>query len=515
MSQKLRFLLGSSGILALAACSSRPEGGREIASIGQRPPYRLHLTEPVANPQPETRLQAHVEHSLRLVAWRFGVSTSSLENFQSGYRRDTQGPDESLASETCLESLQNDRASREALLVCLRGFGTAGLNERLYAGLFEKRYAALGPGSSVDEERHLTAGLLHYVEELTRENLHYAGRPYAWFQRRDAATRGNFLKSTKHGDFPYEDGDLVLSFSNTSISALIPNSTLPQRRFSHAFIMRVRDGKYMTAESIIEKGVITASAEEFREATKNNLLVLRWKDAARRREIAARASDFAWQQVQRKAKYNIAIDWSDETRFFCNQLVAKAYSVASGIPVTQVAPDVSRVRTPKLLAYLKELGVGKSEMPSPGDFISSPSFEVVAEYRRSDDPLRAWELLSMGDVFTERLDAGFVVRPSAPIRKIINAADAVNSALKSSGNEGLRELSFLPEALTPRAISLLAAQDRVIFSRAFRMLENAQKQYGSPRTLRFNSPWYIRGQLSFLVERDGDIRQKLVFPAAK
>jgi len=431
---------------------------------------------------------SHVNHSLAIFGWRYGVSERALRLFHHWYIVEAElAPAENIESYVCVSRWRSGNVNNEAFLSCVKDYGAAGLNTKLYAALFEYKSELLKTPKN-EFANYQRVALIQYVEDLIRQNRVEHGLAASWFEF-NGVQLSRFFEGEFY-EFPHQDGDLVLSMGSSSISALIPNSTWPGRRFAHAYIIHNPDGIFRTAEALIETGVITQDINAYKKHSMANLLVSRWKGDPK---VPARAASLAYSKVG--FPYNIAMDFSNKNAFFCNQLIIHSYSEASKISQQKLVPSSSEIVSGGLLNYLGNLGVKKRLMPSPGDFMDSPYFTPVAEFRDADDLYRAWEMLLMGDIFVERLTAGYDLTPSAGLGVVVGLLGGVNSFLD------VADLGFIPDGLTPKAVKYMKVQED-LFQQVWKAAEEYRKS--SPefnqRSIRSVPPWILRARLSWAVQ---------------
>ncbi len=451
-------------------------------------------------PTEQTTYEQHLESSLARLSKRVGVDQGVLMTFFRAIKNDYKKFSKLQNSTACVDSFNDSQESRNALLNCLKSFARSGLTESLYAKIFEEKLERIHSKQQTAEILKSNV-LLAWIEDLIRENLRRQGQPASWYVRGKG-----FTKAKSHIDFPYEDGDVVLELGNSSVSAMITQSTIPQRRFSHAFVMRVRNGQAVTIEALIEKGVISNSLKKFGKNIANNVVVMRWKDSKTRAAVAKKASDEAWKFIETKTAYNIAMDMNDETRMFCSQLVAHAYSKAANLPISNLVPQTATIRSDAVFNYLKAFGVTKKEMPSPGDLMTSDEWEVVADYR-SDDLYRMWEMFGMADVFVERLEMGYQIVPEIGASMLGWTAKLTDNSLRLAQKAiyGLiafrtsipeAELGILPESVSGKAIRLMYTQEHHLFRPAMKYAEKIREKRDEERNMFDVSLWVLRGRLS-------------------
>ena len=439
---------------------------------------------------------------VRLAA-RLGVTEAALERLYAALAAPDAGTP-SAAARADVERLPVDTdAARTAWVTALAAAGPAVLDADLFAAVFDRRIALNRELPIDDPERGRTLVLLAFVEDLIRDRRVQQGLPAAWYDR-----AGGFLDGDTHDAFAYADGDILLVLGGSSVSSLITQATTPQRRFSHALMLRIRDGDFRTLESLIETGAVSYDRERFAKAGINAVQVLRWHEPAARTAMARAASDRAQRFVDERRPYDPAMDLGDPRRLFCSELVARAYHEASGLPLEAFIPASARVRSDAVLAYLKNIGVRQSVMISPGDLTSSPRLEVVAEFRDVGSLFRLWELMLMGDVFVERLEAGYRFRPRLWSELTATLAGTGDLLLRVPSTIPGIDLSLIPASLTTRALAYLMTQEKILYAVAYR---EAARLTGMDETARMSTviPWVYRGALSYAIQEHPRLRSVL------
>jgi len=478
------------GVLVMAVVA-----GTHVAGRGALPPGR-HPRE------------VHVAASRTRLASRLGVSEDALERFHAALAvpvsSDASALPASPPDRAAIGAMPVDTdAGRTAWIEALAAAGPAAFDAGLFAAVFDRRIALNRKLPIDDEERGKTLALLALVEDLIRDRRVRQGLPAAWYDR----ARG-VLDGETHDAFDYADGDILLVLGGSSVSSLITQATTPQRRFSHALMLRLRDGDLRTLESLIETGAVSYDRDRFAAAGINAVQVLRWYDPATRATIARAASDRAQRFVDQKRPYDPAMDLGNPRRLFCSELVARAYHEASGLPLEAFIPDSARVRSEAVLAYLKNIGVRQSVMISPGDLTSSPRLEVVAEFRATGQLFRQWELMLMGDVFVERLEMGYRFRPRLWSEVTATLAGTGNLLLRITSVVPGIDLSLIPASLTPRALAYLLTQEKILYAIAYR---EAARMTGVDDAAHMSAvvPWEYRGALSFAIQEHYRLRSVL------
>ncbi len=451
--------------------------------------------------------EAHVAASRTRLAMRLGVSEDALMRFHAALAEPVKPGIPDGVNRAAIETLPADTdAARTGWVEALAAAGPAAFDTALFRAVFDRRIALNRKLPIDDPGRGKTLALLALVEDLIRDRRVSQGLPAAWYDR----ARG-FLDGETHEAFDYADGDILLVLGGSSVSSLITQATTPQRRFSHALMLRIRTGDWRTLEALIETGAVSYERERFAAAGINAVQVLRWHDPATRAAIAHAASDRAQRFVDEKRPYDSAMDLGDARRLFCSELVARAYHEASGLPLEAFIPASARVRSEAVLAYLRNIGVRQSIMISPGDLTSSPRLEVVAEFRDTGNMFRQWELMLMGDVFVERLEMGYRFQPRLWSELTASLAGTGNLLLRIPSTIPGIDLSLIPASLTPRALAHLLTQERILYAIAYREAARMSGVDGAARMSTIE-PWDYRGSLSYAIQEHPRLRRVLRSP---
>lgn len=442
-------------------------------------------------------LEAHVEWSKKRVAKTFGVSTESLDLFFKAVRQKATADQKAADPTPCISDFKDSVLARSGWLLCLAGLGRNVLNESLLASMNDLRIKRLQNPEHKEEEQR-TLALFAYVIDLVRESESEKGRKTAWINGKNAKIFG----PTDFADFPYEPGDIVLTIGDSSVSSVISQSTFPPRKYSHAMIVgRNAESKLEIYETLIETGSIKQSEETFAARHLNSVLVLRYRGPGR--DIPAKAATRARELAEAKIPYDTAMDFSNPDKLFCSEFVLRSYADAMGIDVQKIAPLSSEIRSDKVFNYLKSLGVNKKVMPAPGDLLSLENFEVVAEYRNSHDFIYLWGMVSMADVWMERLDAGFRMRNSLASQfktRIGSFTDTVGSIVGTDWN-------LLPDSLSASSAATIMTQEDS-FKRAYTFAIRNLAERFTKRSLLDVPLWEIRGHLSFALQEDSTLRSR-------
>lgn len=426
--------------------------------------------------------------SLEILAGRGGVEARSLKAFFE--KMASEAPAKSLVMETssvqCFDRFADTESRRTEAVDCLTKIGISGLNESLFKRLMEVHTPLMS--RLPDGEMLKSLALLNYLEDLVRARLTLIGQEAHWF-----APGQGFLASKSKEDFKFQDGDIVAGLGNSSISSLISQVTNPPGRYSHVFMVRVRDGKLTTIESLIETGVREFPWKHFTKDQYNTLTVLRWKNPANRAAVTRRASDAALAYSKKGIDYDVAIDLDSDNKMFCTELVVKSYMDGSGEAQSRILPHQAVVRSEPAFGHVQNLGVTNRTFVAPGDLLNSDLFEVVGEYRRTEDLYKAWKLFLMGDVFLERIEEGYKVTPGL-FYATMPVAVWLAQLLPSMFHEDFR---LIPKSFGPASFAVTATVEKSIYGPAL----SAADSEGAP-SLFETSLWDYRVSLRTSVERN-------------
>lgn len=181
-------------------------------------------------------------------------------------------------------------------------------------------------------------------------------------------------------------GDILLSRGGAPSSAFIARANDYPGSFSHVAMVYIdADKRPIVIESLIEKGVVTSSIEEFLKAKKYRILVLRMRPDHPMLKLNPmlphEASMAMLSRVQKnKISYNFEMNWTDDERFFCSEVVYHAYK-PYGLELWQYHP---RITKKGVRQWLSDLGVRYFEFLVPSDIQYDPNLVTVAEWLNHD-----------------------------------------------------------------------------------------------------------------------------------
>lgn len=447
-------------------------------------------------------LKDHLVQSYQRVYLRMGVTPGSLTAFSKSIQ---MGPKsirtvqifQVSQSSGCVAQLADSDQGRSALLECLAGFGRIGLTETLFDRVFQARSSRIKQIPTTPEIQK-TVALLLWIQDLVRSKLLSIGISAVWY----VPSKG-FLASREKGDFEYEDGDVALVTGKSSISSMISQVTYPQRKFSHAFVVRKEKNEFATVEALIESGVISNSLDVFNKENLQIVEIHRWADESTRRDISTKASNEAWKWVVAKTPYDFNMDMKTEDKLFCSEVVARAYSQATGLAIEEFVPELSRIRSKPVFNFISKMGVTSELMPSPGDLAPSKYLKQVAEYRNPDDLSKLWWLMAMGDVVIERLEAGYELHPRLWVGILAQLGVTLDSAIDGTREVFGVDMNLLPQGLNRTSIATMLTLQKLLYEKAFVYAEETLKAAGyvNPHDLLSVEPWVLRAHFSYAVQQ--------------
>jgi uncharacterized protein YycO len=443
---------------------------------------------------------AYEQSSLEHLAQRGGVDPDTLDSFYQSLQNTTLFISNKEAALNCLNLLRDFRQARNDLLDCLSIYGRGGLSPELGHALFVERAERLQNESSLESIQ--SSALVGFLEDLVREKMRLDGHAATWVHRDHG-----YLKGHQKTDFEFQDGDVVIGLGNSSISSLISQITNTPSRYSHAFIVRIREGQFTTVESLVQTGVREFPLEHLIKDPYNQLTVLRWKNTHDRAQVTRIASDWAQQKALEKTPYDMGMDMENYDKIYCSELIIKAYSHATGLSYDKLSTHRSRMEDDKVYNFAKLIGVSAREYVAPGDLFNSEYFEVVADYRQPSELMRAWDLYLMGDLFIERLKKNHQVVPG-PLFTTVPMAAWIAQLLPSLFHSDAR---LLPESIGPYAMSVMATTELHIYNNVI----NGMNKQLSSRSLLDHSPWQMRGAMEKSLDTHSVVQISFPIPQNK
>lgn len=178
-------------------------------------------------------------------------------------------------------------------------------------------------------------------------------------------------------------GDILVSRGGAPTSALIARGNDFPGNFSHVAIFYVDPlaGEAKIVESLIERGVIISTLEEYLKDKKLRIMVLRLRGNHPAVTLDPMTPHRAAEKVFREASsrhipYDFEMDIHNHSKMFCSEVASMAYE-ALGVRLWE---GVSRISSPGLRRWLWGLGVRHFETQEPSDLEYDPQVSVVAEW---------------------------------------------------------------------------------------------------------------------------------------
>ncbi len=191
--------------------------------------------------------------------------------------------------------------------------------------------------------------------------------------------------TTIHG-VRVQSGDVVLSRGGAPTSALIARGNDFPGNFSHAALVHVaEDGTASVVESLIERGAVVSTLEEYLGDPKLRILLLRLRPdhpaLAASPDLPHRAASALLARVRTAhVPYDFPMDWRDPGALFCSEVPYLAYRGAG----VDLWPRPSTISAPGLSAWLAGMGVRHFATLVPSDLEVDPSLVPVAEWRNPE-----------------------------------------------------------------------------------------------------------------------------------
>lgn len=473
--------------------------------------YFLALVTTVAvNAKSPGGFEAHYEASKARVLSRIGVGEGSYFKFQKSLAA-SQANEVRSESAQCISRLQDTDSGRSEFLECLARYGRGGLNENLFLSAYTENQKRIKDEVNLSLEKEKTKLLLFYLQDLVREQRERNNERSAWF----LPNQGFDVRARLHSDFDYQDGDAILMIGNSSISSLISQATYPQRRYSHAALVRVRDNRFGTAEALIESGVVSHDMEYFKKGQLQTVTVLRWNQNDL--GIREKASDCGARHVESNTPYNFSMSLENRNAMFCSQLVVQCYADASETDVNALIAKPASIRSRPVLKYLDNFGVSSEVMPSPGDIAASRFFTPVADYRRTRDPKtdeisihRLWDLFLMGDVFIDRLESGYQIKWNVFTKglmfPLLSMVDRLGEFFM--GIVGV-DRQLIPRGVRTQTLGHMSVLEITIYKDTFKIASKLNKKYFKQdlKSLLSTDLIFKRALLSYSLSQNFEARQ--------
>jgi len=294
-------------------------------------------------------------------------------------------------------------------------------------------------------------------------------------------------------------GDILVSRGGAATSALIARGNDYPGNFSHVALVHIdpKTSLISIVESHIERGVIVASLDSYLNDTKLRIMVLR-----PRADVPALLSD---QMLPHKAAsfmlaraqsghipYDFAMDTEDESRLFCSEVVAHAYS-HFGIALWKGTTTISGTGVRNWLA---DFGVEHFTTKEPSDLEYDPQLSVVAEWRDLQTLYKDHLDNAVVDAMLEGADRGDRLQYSWYLLPLGFSAKTYSSLLNLFGGVGP-----IPEGMGP--VSALknnhyTATHTRIKSRLVELAEQFQREHG------YRPPYWELVKLARLASQTSD-----------
>ena len=277
-------------------------------------------------------------------------------------------------------------------------------------------------------------------------------------------------------------GDIILSRGDAPTSALIARGNPFPGNFSHVAIVHVapESGQATVVEALIERGVVTASAEDFLKEKRHRLLLLRLRPehpALRANPLAAHRAASTILQHARAAHvpYDFGMDWTDGARMFCSEVVHYAYRSA-GIDLWA---RPAQLTSPGLVRWLGDMGVTQFTTLVPSDLEYDPRLAPVAEWRNLET-LNADRLDNVTlDVLLEGAERGDRLGYD-PLAYLPGGLAKLWSGLQSA----LGATPVIPAGMSVEAALRARSLNNTVHPRLRTAIGNAAEQYRTQRGYR-------------------------------
>ena len=400
--------------------------------------------------------------------------------------------------------VSDDQAGRDAFLADLAQRGYGALDPEFFGEIHRSRMARMRTTQQPDAVR--TVALMTWLEDLTRERLNLealargSDESFYWWNEEEGVFDTGWFSA---GDYPYDDGDIIVTLMNVSGAHLICNSTQPPRWHSHAMLCRKRARDPYFVEAHLETGVSRSPRSDVGHRALASLVVARMApNIPKRGKIVATASDIADSRVG--APYNLEMSLDTNKGYFCSSLVAASYADAASavlqhpVAITNLLPQISRISSPGLRRFLDQFAIRVKNVPAPGDLLASQDVDVVAEYRDMDHLFESWMYYLAAQGFVDVLDAGYEVAPH-PLEPVFSGATWIRDHV------GL--LTFIPAELSGAELATLASFEWLVFQPTIESLHDEVRP--ADQFLCRTPPWSLRGLVTHHLLEDASGRRGL------
>jgi hypothetical protein len=183
--------------------------------------------------------------------------------------------------------------------------------------------------------------------------------------------------------------------------------------------------------------------------------------------------------------YDADMDPVNHGKIFCAELIIACYEelfnldpVRDSKEIEKAFPTRSNVRdesgTGRIFEYINKLGVNSKEYIAPGDLLSSPLVQPVAEYRNTDNLLGAWALYFAGQLFMDQMEIGRKVDLTAAKEVLTFFAGRLNDLAQIVT---LGQYSFVPESFKDdKVLGYLFVMQKKIFDPIMNSVEDYHKK---------------------------------------
>jgi len=244
-------------------------------------------------------------------------------------------------------------------------------------------------------------------------------------------------------------GDILVSRGGAPTSSLIARGNDYPGAFSHVTLVHVEpeSGRVSIIESLIERGVVVSTLDEYLHSKKLRLMVLRPRSdlpaVAEDPMRPHRAATAALEEVRRRhIPYDFAMDHHDHRTQFCSEVASAAYE-SVGIRLWM---GVSFLSSPTVTAWLASIGVRHFETQEPADLEYDAQLRVVAEWRERATLFAAHIDDAVTDVMIEQAEPRLPLPYAKAKLPLARVAKGYSAVLNFLGREGP-----VPEGLSATA----------------------------------------------------------------
>jgi hypothetical protein len=306
--------------------------------------------------------------------------------------------------------------------------------------------------------------------------------------------------TTVHG-VPVHTGDIVLSRGGAPTSALIARGNDFAGNFSHVAVVHVdpQTRRATVIESLIERGLVTSTLEEFLGDQKLRLLLLRPLPelvAPKTPALLTAVADTLALAEERSTDYDFAMRWQDPNEMFCSEVAHHAFRRAG----MELWPEKSQMSAPGLAAWLGGLGVRELTTLVPSDLEYDPQLLPVAEWRDLGLLRKDRRDNAIVDALLEAADAGARLDYSParlPLARLVKAWSVVQDAVGSD--------PVIPRGMSAAAALRVQALGNHVFPALAAAVEEEEARFFAERG--FAAPYWQL--VRFAAERLEALRPRL------